>query len=162
MNIISILLDIWTSPDSKDNFSFRFTFRGLVGYRSVFSSDTRGTGFMHRAFLSMFISLFPFSFVFFFPFQFPLSLHGHAIGMGSQFSSNQPWLTWIKLHFLCMKHSSRLSWAMFSEPDRVLNRKSYRFTVHWSDQWSNRWSNRGRTGGRTAVKPVVEPQSNRW
>ncbi|GLT46942.1 hypothetical protein SLA2020_206680 [Shorea laevis] len=26
--------------------------RGLVGYRSVFSSDTRGTGFMHRAFLS--------------------------------------------------------------------------------------------------------------
>ncbi|KDO45761.1 hypothetical protein CISIN_1g0060682mg, partial [Citrus sinensis] len=24
---------------------------GLVGYRSVFSSDTRGTGFMHRAFL---------------------------------------------------------------------------------------------------------------
>ncbi|KAL4369684.1 hypothetical protein GQ457_05G016150 [Hibiscus cannabinus] len=26
--------------------------RGLVGYRSVFSSDTRGTGFMHRAFQS--------------------------------------------------------------------------------------------------------------
>lgn len=26
--------------------------RGLVGYRSVFSSDTRGTGFMHRAFLT--------------------------------------------------------------------------------------------------------------
>ncbi|KAL4573466.1 hypothetical protein LXL04_020274 [Taraxacum kok-saghyz] len=26
-------------------------FKGLVGYRSVFSSDTRGTGFMHRAFL---------------------------------------------------------------------------------------------------------------
>ncbi|XP_057460490.1 uncharacterized protein LOC130750990 [Actinidia eriantha] len=26
--------------------------RGLVGYRSVFSSDTRGTGFMHRAFLA--------------------------------------------------------------------------------------------------------------
>ncbi|CAL9011826.1 unnamed protein product [Prunus brigantina] len=25
--------------------------QGLVGYRSVFSSDTRGTGFMHRAFL---------------------------------------------------------------------------------------------------------------
>lgn len=25
--------------------------RGLVGYRSVFSSETRGTGFMHRAFL---------------------------------------------------------------------------------------------------------------
>ncbi|EXB54132.1 GTP-binding protein TypA/BipA-like protein [Morus notabilis] len=25
--------------------------RGLVGYRSVFSSDTRGNGFMHRAFL---------------------------------------------------------------------------------------------------------------
>ena len=72
MNIISILLDIWTSPDSKDIFSFRFTFRGLVGYRSVFSSDTRGTGFMHRAFLSMFISLFPFSFVFFFfLFNFP-------------------------------------------------------------------------------------------
>ncbi|KAG6526900.1 hypothetical protein ZIOFF_008987 [Zingiber officinale] len=26
--------------------------RGLVGYRSVFSTDTRGTGFMHRAFLT--------------------------------------------------------------------------------------------------------------
>ncbi|KAG6385365.1 hypothetical protein SASPL_154199 [Salvia splendens] len=26
--------------------------RGLVGYRSVFNSDTRGSGFMHRAFLS--------------------------------------------------------------------------------------------------------------
>ncbi|KAI9178366.1 hypothetical protein LWI28_025720 [Acer negundo] len=26
--------------------------RGLVGYRSVFSSDTRGSGFMHRAFLN--------------------------------------------------------------------------------------------------------------
>ncbi|AEC08486.1 elongation factor family protein [Arabidopsis thaliana] len=26
--------------------------RGLVGYRCVFSSDTRGTGFMHRAFLT--------------------------------------------------------------------------------------------------------------
>ncbi|KAL9268466.1 Large ribosomal subunit assembly factor BipA-like protein [Drosera capensis] len=26
--------------------------RGLVGYRSVFNSDTRGTGFMHRAFLT--------------------------------------------------------------------------------------------------------------
>lgn len=26
--------------------------RGLVGYRSVFSADTRGTGFMHRAFQS--------------------------------------------------------------------------------------------------------------
>ncbi|KAJ8747547.1 hypothetical protein K2173_013082 [Erythroxylum novogranatense] len=26
--------------------------RGLVGYRSMFSSDTRGTGFMHRAFLT--------------------------------------------------------------------------------------------------------------
>lgn len=26
--------------------------RGLVGYRSVFSSDTRGTGFMHRAFMA--------------------------------------------------------------------------------------------------------------
>ncbi|KAL4573469.1 hypothetical protein LXL04_020277 [Taraxacum kok-saghyz] len=30
-------------------------FKGLVGYRSVFSSDTRGTGFMHRAFLGMFL-----------------------------------------------------------------------------------------------------------
>ncbi|KAL4567293.1 hypothetical protein LXL04_022873 [Taraxacum kok-saghyz] len=30
--------------------------RGLVGYRSVFSSDTRGTGFMHRAFMGMFFS----------------------------------------------------------------------------------------------------------
>ncbi|KAI4331091.1 hypothetical protein MLD38_029314 [Melastoma candidum] len=26
--------------------------RGLVGYRSIFSTDTRGTGFMHRAFLT--------------------------------------------------------------------------------------------------------------
>ncbi|KAK8943859.1 hypothetical protein KSP40_PGU002424 [Platanthera guangdongensis] len=26
--------------------------RGLVGYRSVFSTDTRGTGFMHRSFLT--------------------------------------------------------------------------------------------------------------
>ncbi|CAJ2645724.1 50S ribosomal subunit assembly factor BipA isoform X2 [Trifolium pratense] len=26
--------------------------RGLVGYRSIFSSETRGTGFMHRAFLT--------------------------------------------------------------------------------------------------------------
>uniref|UniRef100_A0A0V0IJS8 Putative translation factor GUF1, mitochondrial-like n=1 Tax=Solanum chacoense TaxID=4108 RepID=A0A0V0IJS8_SOLCH len=31
--------------------------RGLVGYRSVFSSDTRGSGFMHRAFLSMLFNL---------------------------------------------------------------------------------------------------------
>lgn len=31
--------------------------RGLVGYRSVFSSDTRGTGFMHRAFLSKYFKL---------------------------------------------------------------------------------------------------------
>ncbi|MFQ6647641.1 hypothetical protein Gotur_021657 [Gossypium turneri] len=31
--------------------------RGLVGYRSVFSSDTRGTGFMHRAFQCMFFYL---------------------------------------------------------------------------------------------------------
>ncbi|EPS59840.1 hypothetical protein M569_14965, partial [Genlisea aurea] len=31
---------------------FLFDDRGLVGYRSVFNSDTRGTGFMHRAFLN--------------------------------------------------------------------------------------------------------------
>ncbi|KAK1391316.1 hypothetical protein POM88_010372 [Heracleum sosnowskyi] len=31
--------------------------RGLVGYRSVFSSATRGTGFMHRAFLANVISI---------------------------------------------------------------------------------------------------------
>ncbi|KAI0492580.1 hypothetical protein KFK09_026853 [Dendrobium nobile] len=30
--------------------------RGLVGYRSVFSTDTRGSGFMHRAFLSKFVN----------------------------------------------------------------------------------------------------------
>ena len=27
--------------------------RGLVGYRSVFNTETHGTGFMHRSFLSM-------------------------------------------------------------------------------------------------------------
>lgn len=37
------------------------TCRGLVGYRSVFSSDTRGTGFMHRAFLSKHVSCIYFS-----------------------------------------------------------------------------------------------------
>lgn len=37
--------------------SFVVFYRGLVGYRSVFSSDTRGTGFMHRAFLSMHVLL---------------------------------------------------------------------------------------------------------
>ncbi|GAA0170962.1 translation elongation factor [Lithospermum erythrorhizon] len=42
----------------RTRLSFTCPSRGLVGYRSVFSSVTRGTGFMHRAFLSM-----PFLFV---------------------------------------------------------------------------------------------------
>jgi hypothetical protein len=41
----------------KECNSFVVFYRGLVGYRSVFSSDTRGTVFMHRAFLSMHVLL---------------------------------------------------------------------------------------------------------
>ncbi|KAJ0053711.1 hypothetical protein Pint_02367 [Pistacia integerrima] len=37
--------------DGRTKLSLTCPSRGLVGYRSVFSSDTRGTGFMHRAFL---------------------------------------------------------------------------------------------------------------
>ncbi|KAG2296782.1 hypothetical protein Bca52824_043451 [Brassica carinata] len=39
--------------DGRTRLSLTCPSRGLVGYRCVFSSDTRGTGFMHRAFLSM-------------------------------------------------------------------------------------------------------------
>ncbi|XP_010522109.1 PREDICTED: uncharacterized protein LOC104800851 [Tarenaya hassleriana] len=38
--------------DGRTRLSLTCPSRGLVGYRSVFSSDTRGTGFMHRAFLT--------------------------------------------------------------------------------------------------------------
>ncbi|KAJ4840946.1 hypothetical protein Tsubulata_023075 [Turnera subulata] len=38
--------------DGRVRLSVTCPSRGLVGYRSVFSSDTRGTGFMHRAFLA--------------------------------------------------------------------------------------------------------------
>ncbi|XP_062105902.1 uncharacterized protein LOC133817407 [Humulus lupulus] len=38
--------------DGRTRLTLTCPSRGLVGYRSVFSSDTRGTGFMHRAFLS--------------------------------------------------------------------------------------------------------------
>ncbi|KAG2332889.1 hypothetical protein Bca52824_004069 [Brassica carinata] len=37
--------------DGRTRLSLTCPSRGLVGYRCVFSSDTRGTGFMHRAFL---------------------------------------------------------------------------------------------------------------
>ncbi|CAF2122316.1 unnamed protein product [Brassica napus] len=37
--------------DGRTRMSLTCPSRGLVGYRCVFSSDTRGTGFMHRAFL---------------------------------------------------------------------------------------------------------------
>lgn len=45
--------------------------RGLVGYRSVFSSDTRGTGFMHRAFqcILFFITIHPSSYLLFYFFR---------------------------------------------------------------------------------------------
>ena len=45
------------------------------------------------------------------------------------------------LHTLC---AMILFWdspyykPIFLESDRLLNRKSYWFTVHWSDRWSNR------------------------
>uniref|UniRef100_A0A803QJN0 Tr-type G domain-containing protein n=1 Tax=Cannabis sativa TaxID=3483 RepID=A0A803QJN0_CANSA len=38
--------------DGRTRLTLTCPSRGLVGYRSVFSSDTRGTGFMHRAFLN--------------------------------------------------------------------------------------------------------------
>ncbi|XP_010469768.1 PREDICTED: uncharacterized protein LOC104749772 [Camelina sativa] len=38
--------------DGRTRLSLTCPSRGLVGYRCVFSSDTRGTGFMHRAFLT--------------------------------------------------------------------------------------------------------------
>jgi GTP-binding protein len=46
--------DMGSVPGNFDRTRICFTCpsRGLVGYRSVFSSDTRGTGFMHRAFLT--------------------------------------------------------------------------------------------------------------
>nr|VDD14324.1 unnamed protein product [Brassica rapa] len=37
--------------DGRTRLTLTCPSRGLVGYRCVFSSDTRGTGFMHRAFL---------------------------------------------------------------------------------------------------------------
>ncbi|KAM1462880.1 hypothetical protein ACFX15_046150 [Malus domestica] len=47
------VIDMGPVPGSTDRTRLSLTCpsRGLVGYRSVFSSDTRGTGFMHRAFL---------------------------------------------------------------------------------------------------------------
>ncbi|ONI16869.1 hypothetical protein PRUPE_3G126400 [Prunus persica] len=47
------IVDMGPVPGSVDRSRLSLTCpsRGLVGYRSVFSSDTRGTGFMHRAFL---------------------------------------------------------------------------------------------------------------
>ncbi|XP_008244852.1 PREDICTED: GTP-binding protein TypA/BipA homolog [Prunus mume] len=48
------IVDMGPVPGSVDRTRLSLTCpsRGLVGYRSVFSSDTRGTGFMHRAFLT--------------------------------------------------------------------------------------------------------------
>ncbi|XP_078428306.1 elongation factor family protein [Wolffia australiana] len=48
------VMDMGPVPGSLDRTRLMLTCpsRGLVGYRSVFSSDTRGTGFMHRAFLN--------------------------------------------------------------------------------------------------------------
>lgn len=47
------VMDMGPVPGSagRTKLSLTCPSRGLVGYRSVFSSDTRGTGFMHRAFL---------------------------------------------------------------------------------------------------------------
>ncbi|KAK2973262.1 hypothetical protein RJ640_001918 [Escallonia rubra] len=46
------MCDMGPVPGNSARTKLKFTCpsRGLVGYRSVFSSDTRGTGFMHRAF----------------------------------------------------------------------------------------------------------------
>ncbi|PRQ50040.1 putative protein-synthesizing GTPase [Rosa chinensis] len=48
------VLDMGPVPgnDGRTRLSLTCPSRGLVGYRSVFSSATRGTGFMHRAFLT--------------------------------------------------------------------------------------------------------------
>lgn len=48
------VMDMGPVPGSagRTKLSLTCPSRGLVGYRSVFSSDTRGTGFMHRAFLN--------------------------------------------------------------------------------------------------------------
>ncbi|KAK6919139.1 Translation elongation factor EFTu-like, domain 2 [Dillenia turbinata] len=48
------ILDMGPVPgnEGRTRMSLTCPSRGLVGYRSVFSSDTRGTGFMHRAFLT--------------------------------------------------------------------------------------------------------------
>lgn len=48
------MLDMGPCPESVGRTRLTFTCpsRGLVGYRSVFSTDTHGTGFMHRAFLA--------------------------------------------------------------------------------------------------------------
>lgn len=57
---LSLVIIIKINSKNIINFLFVVFFRGLVGYRSVFSSATRGTGFMHRAFLSMiFLLYFP-------------------------------------------------------------------------------------------------------
>ncbi|CAK9148427.1 unnamed protein product [Ilex paraguariensis] len=72
--------------------------RGLVGYRSVFSSDTRGTGFMHRAFLSMLVLQHLFSSFSVFIF---LSPNCNAIGFLGWYSfvKYTPCLTWIRCHW---------------------------------------------------------------
>ncbi|CAM6121657.1 unnamed protein product [Calypogeia fissa] len=48
------LLDMGPCAESLGRTKLTFTCpsRGLVGYRSVFSTDTHGTGFMHRSFLT--------------------------------------------------------------------------------------------------------------
>lgn len=48
------MLDMGPCPESVGRTRLTFTCpsRGLVGYRSVFSTDTHGTGFLHRAFLT--------------------------------------------------------------------------------------------------------------
>nr|XP_010924386.1 uncharacterized protein LOC105047249 isoform X2 [Elaeis guineensis] len=48
------VIDMGPVPGSigRTRISLTCPSRGLVGYKSVFSSDTRGTGFMHRAFSS--------------------------------------------------------------------------------------------------------------
>ncbi|KAH8960295.1 hypothetical protein BDL97_06G125000 [Sphagnum fallax] len=47
-------LEMGPCPETvgRTRLSFTCPSRGLVGYRSVFSTDTHGTGFMHRAFLT--------------------------------------------------------------------------------------------------------------
>ncbi|KAH9560853.1 hypothetical protein CY35_06G129800 [Sphagnum magellanicum] len=47
-------LEMGPCPEAvgRTRLSFTCPSRGLVGYRSVFSTDTHGTGFMHRAFLT--------------------------------------------------------------------------------------------------------------